>query len=147
MKVLLRLTLAIALAVWVASPVVNGMGEGGGGTGVWVLPHARQFGSGAGPGPGVAPRQTLAFANASQDIRLAVSEMSTAAATLTEESSSLSTSLAVIGSEVVIPSELQQALINSSTMATIVITDAYQIGYYIQLVVHPGTGGFELRVF
>jgi hypothetical protein len=113
-----------------------------------VLPRAAQFGSGAGPGPGASPRQTFAFASANQDIRLAVSDMSTAVATLTEESSSLSTSLSVVGSEVVIPSELQQALINSSsTTATIVITDAFQIGYYIRLVVQPGTGGFELRVF
>ncbi|HZN39622.1 MAG TPA: hypothetical protein VFD82_12510 [Planctomycetota bacterium] len=148
MNVLLRLTLAIALAVWIACPVVNGMGEGGGGGGVWVLPRAMQFSSAVGPQPGTAPRSTLAFANASQDIRLVVSEMSTGVATLTEESSSTSTSLAVVGAEVVIPSALQQALVSSScALATIVIVDAHQVGYYIQLVVQSGTGGFELRVF
>ena len=146
MNVLRRLTLAIALAVWVATPVVNGMGEGGGGTGVWVLPRSGQFGSSV--VPGTSPRQTLAFANPSQNIRLVVSEMGAAVATLTEESTSLTTPLAVVGAEVVIPSELQQTLINSScTLATIVIVDAAQLGYYIHLVVLPGTGGFELRIY
>ena len=148
MNVLLRLSLAIALAVWIASPVVNGMGEGGGGSGVWVLPRAMHFSSGVGPTSGASPRLHIAFANASQDIRLVVSEMSTAVATLTDELSAVSTPLAVVGVEVLIPSSLQQALISSSsTMSTIVIVDANQVGYYIQLVVQPGTGGFELRIF
>ena len=60
MNVLRRLTLAIALAVWVATPVVNGMGEGGGGTGVWVLPRAGHFSSAVTPIPGTSPRATLA---------------------------------------------------------------------------------------
>ena len=144
MNVLHRLTLAIALAVWIASPVVNGMGEGGGGGGVWVLPGHSAV---VGPVPGTSPRQTLAFANPSQDIRLVVTGMSTAVATLIEESSSVATSLPVVGAEVVIPSALQQALVSSScALATIVIVDAHQVGYYIQLVVLSG-GAFELRVF
>ena len=148
MNVLLRLTLAIALAVWIASPVVNGMGEGGGGSGVWVLPHAAQFGSGVGPPSGTSPRQTLSFANGTQDIRLVVTEMSSAVATLTDESTTVSTSLSVVGAEVLISTELQQALIASHcTLATIVIVDAYQVGYYIQFVLHPGNSGFDLRIF
>jgi hypothetical protein len=147
MNVLRRLTLAIALAVWVATPVVNCMGEGGGGSGVWVLPRAGQFTSSVTPIPGTSPRQTFSVANASQNIHLVVTEMGTAVATLTEESSSLTTPLAVVGAQVVIPSALQQALISSScTLATIVIVDAAQCGYYIQLIVQQGVG-FELRVF
>ncbi|HEX6812992.1 MAG TPA: hypothetical protein VF384_15310 [Planctomycetota bacterium] len=146
MNVLLRISLALALAVWIASPVVNGMGEGGG-TGVWVLPRATSFGSGAGPSCGASARQTIPFANPSQDIRLVVSDMSAAVATLTDEVSAVSTPLAVIGAQVVIPASLQQTLIATSTLSTIVIVDAQQTGYYIQLVVIPGTGGFELRIY
>lgn len=150
MNAIVRILLAIVLAAWISSPSVGSEGgENAGGTGIWILPRATFFSGGTGLGSGVAPREVRLFANANQDIRLAVSdEVGAAVATLVEDASGASSSLPVTGFLVVIPSSLQQSLLSSNSVrSTIVIADASQLGYFIEVVVFPTTGKVELRVY
>jgi hypothetical protein len=136
MTSLLRFLAALVLALCFALPGVSGEGgDNAGAGGVWVLPRAGAVGIG-GIG-GIAPRDTRTVGFAS-DVFLQMShDVGVATATFVDSVSQVPTGLIVTGNLVRLPAALLQALAPfAGATATIVITDAAQVGYVIQLTVH-----------
>lgn len=150
MNAIARLLLAVFLAALIVLPTVGSEGgENGGGTGIWILPRATFFSSGAGAEVGAIPRANQVFNNASQGMRLMMSDdVGSAVATLVDEVSGFPTALGIAGLQVTISSTLIQSMIAANNLrATIVVTDESQMGYYIKLVLLPETNRIELRVY
>lgn len=128
-----RLLAAFAVAICLALPGVGSEGgENGGGTGVWVLPRATFLT----PPSGAAPRDMLAAHNITQNCVMQMSEeVGIATATFVDDMSGIPVELAVNGSIVTIPAVLLQSLVGLSTpTATVLIADAAQMGYVIQIL-------------
>jgi hypothetical protein len=111
-------------------------GEGGdnaGGTGIWILPQAGSLTQ----GPPGAPRAVLNLASLNQDVNLSVSvQCGMVSASFVDGLSQAPVSLPVTGSVVRLHASLLQAMAAAgSTHASIVIVDAAQVGYRIEVVV------------
>ncbi len=148
MTSLSRILLALALAIWVALPGVSSDGgENAGGTGVWILPCAANLNSGSGLGG--MPRSSRSFqAPLTTDIAMMMSvEVGNATATFVEQVAGVPVALPVNGSLVRIPATLLQALAHApQPSASILITDAAQVGYVIHVVIDPQSGTATIRV-
>lgn len=143
MTSLIRVLAAIAFAICLALPGVGSDGgENGGGTGVWVLPRATCLT----PPIGAAPRDQKTVP-IQADLQMQMSaEVGVACATFIDDTSGVPMALSVTGSLVTIPATLMQSLAGlSSPSGTIVIADAMQVGYVIQIVVHSN-GTATIRV-
>jgi hypothetical protein len=147
MHTLNRFLVGIALLVWLAIPAIGngGGGENAGGTGVWILPRAMPLCAGVGT---AEIRETKLVTSLIQDLVMSVSaECGAAAATFVDEMSAVPTALPVSGSLVCIPRNLLQAMVTAgSPRATIVVADANQIGYVIELTLVPATGAISITV-
>lgn len=148
MTSLSRILLALALAVWVALPGVGRDGaQNAGGTGVWILPRAVYLSSNSSISS--APRATKVLqAPLTADVSMMMSvEVGNAVATFVDQVSAVPVALPVNGSNVRIPASLLQALSQSSNpSASILITDAAQIGYVIRVDIDQSTGIATIRV-
>lgn len=133
MKLLQRVLVAIALAVWLALPILgNDGGDNASGTGIWILPRASCL---AVDSPDAAVRAQRNVTSAGQDLLVAVSsECGSCAATFLDELSGQPVSLQSVGGVVRIPAALLQALPDGSgTKAHVVISDASQFGYLMRV--------------
>jgi hypothetical protein len=133
---LLRVLAALVFALCLALPGIGGDGDGGengGGTGVWVLPRAGFL---TPPATG-APRATLSI-SVNQDCLLQLSpEMGAATGTFVDDVSGSPVSLGISGSTARIPCALLQSLANMTVRtATVLVSDAAQLGYVIEITVH-----------
>lgn len=131
MMSLLRPLVAIALAVWLALPLVgNEGGDNASGTGIWILPRATFLASGMSQ---AAPRATKELLAIGQDVVMEVSsECGACSATFVDELSGQPVSLQAGGGLVRVPAALLQSLAGAAgTKAHIVITDANQLGYML----------------
>lgn len=148
MTSLSRILLALALAVWVALPGVGSDGgENAGGTGVWILPCAASINSGSGLGG--TPRDSRVLqAPLTADVAMQMSvEVGNAVATFVEQMAGVPVALPVNGSIVRIPATLLQALAQAPhPNANILITDAAQVGYVIQVSIDRQSGAVTIRV-
>lgn len=145
MKLLQRVLVAIALAIWMAMPILgNDGGDNAGGTGIWILPRAGFLASDS---PNAAVRAQRAVPGACQDLMLAVSsECGNCAAMFLDELSGQSVALQSVGGMVRIPASLLQALPQGDgTKAHVVISDASQLGYLMR-VERSADGSFLVKV-
>jgi hypothetical protein len=99
---------------------------------VWVLPRASHL---APPCTVARDTKTVSLAN---DIDLMMSEdIGSATATFVDDVTHVPVSLSVVGLRVRLPAALLQALVGCSPpTATVMITDAAQLGYVIQITVN-----------
>ncbi len=137
MKSLTRVLVAVALAIWLALPGVGGDGgENGGGTGVWVLPRAQFLTQQL----GAVPRASLSQHNLAQDVFMQLSpEIGVAMATFVDSATGVPVALPVNGTIVRLPANLLQAMAAAHvSTASILITDAVQVGYLITIVIVNG---------
>ncbi len=113
MKSLLRLLAALALAIWVAVPVVGSDGgDNAGGTGIWILPRATCLASGMEVTP---PRAAKVLTTFNHDVVMQVSsECGAVVATFVDDLSGQPVSLATFSGQVRIPASLLQAMAGSS---------------------------------
>ena len=145
MKLLQRVFVAIALAVWMALPILgNDGGDNAGGTGIWILPRAGHL---AVTSQDAAARAQRSLPSAGQDLLVAVSpECGACAATFLDELSGQPVSLQSVGGVVRIPAALLQALPEGDgTKAHVVISDAAQLGYLMR-VDRRADGSFVVKV-
>ena len=143
-----RALLAVLFAAWLAMPSVGDEGgENASGGGVWILPCAAVIDETAIHTNGSAQRGQLAAHAVAADIRMQVaSNMGTASAVLVTPLSSDPLPLAVEGSCVVIPRELLQTLAVGKTCSRILIVDALQSGYVIDMVFDVAGSAVTLSV-
>jgi hypothetical protein len=133
MKSLLRPLVALAVAVWLALPLVgNEGGNNAGGTGIWILPRATFLASGMSQS---TPRATKDLLANGQDVVMEVStECGACSATFVDELSGQPVALQASGGLVRLPASLLQSLAGAAgTKAHIVITDANQLGYLLTI--------------
>jgi len=133
MKLLPRVLVAIALAIWMALPIFgDDGGDNAGGTGIWILPRAGFL---ACDSPGAAVRAQRSVPSAGQDVLVAVSSnCGTCSATFLDELSGQPVSLQSFGGLVRIPASVLQALPpGSGIKAHLVISDATQLGYVMRI--------------
>jgi hypothetical protein len=133
MKSLLRPLVALAVAVWLALPLVgNEGGNNAGGTGIWILPRATFLASGMSQS---TPRATKDLLANGQDVVMEVSsECGECSATFVDELSGQPVALQTSGGLVRLPAALLQSLACAAgTKAHIVITDANQLGYLLTI--------------
>jgi hypothetical protein len=133
MKSLLRPLVALAVAVWLALPLVgNDGGNNAGGTGIWILPRATFLASGMSQS---TPRATKDLLANGQDVVMEVSsECGECSATFVDELSGQPVALQTSGGLVRLPAALLQSLACAAgTKAHIVITDANQLGYLLTI--------------
>lgn len=133
MKSLLRPLVALALAVWLAIPLVgNDGGDNAGGTGIWILPRATFLASGMGTG---APRATRELLANSQDVLMEVSsDCGACTATFVDEISGQPITLSASGGLVRLPYTVLQSLAGGvGPKAHVVIADSNQLGYVVAI--------------
>lgn len=144
MKLLQRVLVAIALAIWMALPSFgDDGGDNAGGTGIWILPRAGYL---AGDLFGGASRSQR-LPSPGQDLLVAVaSNCGACSATFLDGLSGQPVSLQSFGGLVRIPSALLQALPQGSGIkAHLVISDATQLGYVMR-VERRDDGALVLKV-
>lgn len=145
MKLLQRVLVAIALAIWMALPILgNDGGDNASGTGIWILPRAGYL---AADSQDAAVRAQRNMSGSGQDLLVAVSsDCGTCAATFLDELSGQPVSLQSVGGVVRIPAQLLQALPQGNgTKAHVVISDASQLGYMMR-VERREDGSFVVKV-
>lgn len=133
MKLLQRVLVAIALAVWLAMPILgNDGGDNAGGTGIWILPRAGYLAANSQEAVAREQRNVPSFG---QDLQVAVSsECGACGATFLDEVSGQPVALQSVGGVVRIPAALLQSLPQGDgTKAHIVISDASQLGYLMRV--------------
>lgn len=133
MNLLQRVLVAIALAVWLALPILgNDGGDNASGTGIWILPRA---GCLAVDSQGAVVRAQRNVSSLGQDMLVAVSsECSSCGATFLDEVSGQTVALQSVGGVVRIPAALLQSLPQGDgTKAHIVISDSSLLGYLMRV--------------
>src|SRR5204863_6393389 len=118
-----------------------------GGTGVWILPRAGCVNIGLGLNA-VARETRVLQAPLNADCGMLMSvEVGNAVATFVDTLSAVPVSLPVNGSQVRLPASLLQALAQTPTRtASVLITDAAQVGYVMHISIDPQTGNATIRV-
>lgn len=131
-----RALLALLFAAWLAMPSLGDEGgENASGGGVWILPCAAVVDETALQSGAVGPQRCqLASHSVGQELRMQVaSNLGMVSAVLASPLSSDPLPLQVDGSIVVVSRSLLQALAAGKTAAHILIVDAQQSGYIIDL--------------
>lgn len=154
MNTAFRILATALLALWVAIPGISGDGEGGenaGGTGVWILPRCEMLSSGSSQNGGLEQPRVAAFAvpNLNSDVHLRVSnECGQTAATLFDHVSESPLALPVVGQFVTLPASVLQGLLAARVARSdIVIFDAAQKGYRLELRIDLETAAAQILVF
>lgn len=132
MKLLQRVLVAIALAIWMALP---GFGDDGGdnagGTGIWILPRASYLAGDSLDGAVRAQR----LPSPGMDMLVAVaSNCGSCSATFVDELAGQPVSLQMFGGLVRVPASVLQSLPSGPGLkAHLVICDATQLGYVVRV--------------
>ena len=143
----MRTTLAVLLALWLALPSLGSEGGGdAGGTGVWILPTAAPM-----HGALLNPTQPRCAGSVRSQTGLTLSmssQVGPAAAVFVSASTSDTMPLSVHGGQVVLPQSLLQYLASSGGRGMIVVTDANQFGYVVDVRAKkvPGEAGLKVRL-
>lgn len=150
MTSMLRNLLALLVALWLAVPTTGteGVGgENGGGTGVWILPACAGLTSSM-IDPSAEPRSTFETDDMDRDLLLRTSvQMGVASATFVDEVTGTPIALDVSGHIVTVPSELLQAIAQTSERAgSLIVSDASLRGYLITIEV-TSSGKIGVRVY
>jgi hypothetical protein len=148
MTSMLRVLLATVLVAWIAQPTIGGGGENAGGSGVWILPRPGALACSSGTPQG-APRAQFTVVGLASDLRLQISsEMGLAVASLVEDLTGTPMPLQVSGLVVEIPTEMLLAIgAQSPSEASVLISDANQLGYVLELEVDAPTDQVVVKVW
>lgn len=142
-----RALLAMLFAAWLAMPSVGDEGgENASGGGVWILPCAAIVDESALAGGG-SPRAQLTGHAVGEELRMQVaSNMGCASAVLVSSLSSDPVPVQVCGSVVKLSKQLLQTLAVGRVPAQLVIVDANQRGYVIDLGFDAAGSEVSLKV-
>jgi hypothetical protein len=141
----LRLFALLVFALCLALPSIGGDGEGGengGGTGVWVLPRAGYIT----PPSGMPPRMLRTISMAQDCLLEMEPSVGVASGTFVDDVLQLPVALTINGMVARIPSDLLQSLSSASASATVLLADASQLGYLIEITAN-GNGTATLAVY
>lgn len=136
MPALIRNLLILLVAATLAIPTIcDEGGENNGGGGVWILPCMANV-TPVTAEASVAARATMVFPNTGSDVKMRTASFSSVTATFVDDLSGVPVSLAVSGRVVTLPKGLLQALAASTKkQATIVVSDAQQMGYVMRVLI------------
>lgn len=150
MNLRLRFVPVLLAAVLLALPSIGDEGgEGAGGTGVWILPRPTYLAPGvpATTPPAVASVPPVALTSGAGVALTIAAESGESTACLVDGVSGSSLPLPVSGRVVTVDRLVVQGLVASGTsVAHIVVTDAQQLGYVIQVSIDLATGSATLSL-